>query len=66
MPFDPARLAALRERAVLTQKELAARAGVSQLAVHNIESGKSEPRPATIRKIARALGVKPQELLEPD
>jgi transcriptional regulator with XRE-family HTH domain len=66
MPFRRARLAQLRALNVLTQRELAERAGVTLLSVHKIETGQQEPRPATIRKLARALGVKPTDLMEPD
>jgi transcriptional regulator with XRE-family HTH domain len=64
MPFDHARLAALRAQAVLTQGELAQKAGVALLSVHKIETGQQQPRPAMIRKLARALDVKPSELME--
>ena len=66
MPFDRLALARLRERAVLTQKELAKRARISQISVHYIESGKQQPRPSTIRALARALGVRPSELMSVD
>jgi len=64
MPFNRLLLAQLRERAVLTQKDLAKRARVSQMSVHYIESGKQQPRPATIRALAKALGVKPQDFMQ--
>lgn len=64
MPFNRRLLAQLRERAVLTQKDLAKRARISQMSVHYIEAGKQQPRPATIRALARALGVKPTELMQ--
>lgn len=63
MPFDRARLARLRALNVLTQRELAERAGVTLLSVHKIETGHQQPRPAMIRKLAKALGVKPAELM---
>ena len=63
MPFDRARLQQLREKHVLTQAELASRAGISELSVHKIETGQQEPRPCTIRKLARALKIKPADLI---
>ena len=63
MPFDRARFQYLREQSVLTQAELASRDGISELSVHKIETGQQEPRPATIRKLARALKIKPAELI---
>ena len=52
----------LREAAVLTQMELAERAGVSADAIRDIENGRVQPRPRTLRKIAEALGINPVEL----
>ena len=66
MPFNRARLARLREQAVLTQKELAEKAGITELSVHKIENGLQNPRPSTIRALARALGVKRTVLLDLD
>ena len=50
---------------MLTQRELANLAGIAELSVHKIETGTQQPRPTTIRKLARALGVKPADLMEP-
>jgi transcriptional regulator with XRE-family HTH domain len=52
----------LREAAVLTQAELAERAGVSPDAIRDIENGRVQPRPRTLRKIAEALGMSPVDL----
>jgi transcriptional regulator with XRE-family HTH domain len=56
-------LRAARERALLTQEELAARAEVQPLTISRIETNKVEPRYSTIRKVAKALSVDPSELL---
>jgi transcriptional regulator with XRE-family HTH domain len=57
------RIATLREEQALTQAELANRANISPSTLSLIESGKvPHPHVGTIRKIARALGVEPQEL----
>jgi len=53
----------LRELRALSQRELAARAGLSVTTVNRIEIGQRKPMPKTVRKLARALGVSPQELL---
>src|SRR5260221_4366153 len=45
-----------RERAGLTQGELAARAGTKQPNIARLESGRVVPRLALLQKIARALG----------
>lgn len=47
------RLSELRERAELTQEQLAQRIGISQSMIARIESGEREPRRATKLKLAR-------------
>jgi transcriptional regulator with XRE-family HTH domain len=54
----------LREGQVITQRELAALAGVSNKTISDIEKGKTRPHPATLRRLAAALGVNPRELAE--
>ncbi len=56
------RLRGLRDRASLSQKELAERAGVSRATIAELELGKRKPHPKTRRKLAEALGVEPHEL----
>jgi transcriptional regulator with XRE-family HTH domain len=61
------RIRYLRRRRVLTIQELAERAGIPRWkTVQEIETGKTTPRPSTLRKIAAALGVEPGELLPED
>ena len=50
-------LATLRRRALLSQRNLARRAGVAPSSVYLIERGRTIPRPAVMRKLADALGV---------
>jgi len=57
------KLKAIRTRRLLTQEELAERAGVSAATVVNVERNKQEPQFRTIRKLAEALSVDPTELL---
>jgi transcriptional regulator with XRE-family HTH domain len=52
-----------RERALLTQEELAARAGIGTATLNRIEKDHVEPHFRTIRKLAKALDVDPAELL---
>ena len=59
------RLKDVRQRKALTQQQLAERAGVNRVTIARIEGGKDEPFPTTVRKVADALGVEPEELLEP-
>src|ERR671915_1216250 len=57
-------LAEVRERRMWTQVRLAREAGVSPTTVSGIESGRiSRPHFGTLRKLARALGVEPEELV---
>ncbi len=56
----------LRKANVLTMQELADNAGVSLQTVYVIEKGYSGARPATIRKLAAALGVDAKELVKAD
>ena len=53
----------LRELRALSQRELAARAGLSVTTVNRIETRQRKPMPRTIRKLAEALDVTPEELL---
>jgi transcriptional regulator with XRE-family HTH domain len=57
-------LAALRESRMWTQVQLAEEAGVSPTTVSGIENGRiSRPHFGTVRKLAVALGVEPEDLL---
>ncbi len=53
----------LRERQVLSVRELAEAAGVSKTTVTNIENGRAKAYPSTIRKLAKALSVEPYDLI---
>jgi len=55
-----------REQALLTQEELAARAGVGLTTLNRIERDRVEPHFRTIRKIARALDMDPRDLIGDD
>ncbi len=60
------KLVVIRERRMWTQARLAEEAGVSPTTVSGIESGRiSRPHFGTVKKLARALGVDPRELLSP-
>jgi transcriptional regulator with XRE-family HTH domain len=58
------RLRELREEAMLSQRDLAERAGVSQTTVVHAEAG-NDVRFVTVRKLAEALGVAPADLAKP-
>jgi transcriptional regulator with XRE-family HTH domain len=56
-------LAAHRRKKGLTQRQLGELAGVAHTTVQQLESLKRGAYPQTIRKLATALGVAPEELL---
>jgi len=47
----------IRRRHGLSQVDLSNRSGVAQNTISDIETGRREPRPSTLRKLARSLGV---------
>jgi transcriptional regulator with XRE-family HTH domain len=57
------RIKLLREQRRMTQEELAARAGISRGYLARLETARQDPRLSTIEKLAKALRVKPAELL---
>jgi transcriptional regulator with XRE-family HTH domain len=57
-------LAVLRKQKLMTQRELAAAAGVTIATVSYAETGKMRPKILTIRKICRALGVEAKDVDE--
>jgi transcriptional regulator with XRE-family HTH domain len=56
------RLRELRERAALSQEDLAERSEVARATIADLEAGKRPARPSTIRKLAKGLGVEVTEL----
>ena len=58
------RLRDLRKRALLTQKELADKSGVGVTTIIRIERNQVEPHGRTIRRLAEALEVAPEELVK--
>ena len=58
-----AALAAHRRRQGLTQRQLGELAGVAHTTVQRLESLNRGAYPQTLRKLATALGVSPEELL---
>lgn len=60
------RIRRLRRARAMTQAELAAAAGVSDVTVVRWEGGGNVPQLTKVRAIAKALGVKPIDILGPD
>ncbi|BDD08223.1 hypothetical protein FUAX_06550 [Fulvitalea axinellae] len=54
----------LRLRKGYSQEELAEHAGLSLRTVQRIENGETEPRGDTLKRLAQALGIGPDELLD--
>jgi transcriptional regulator with XRE-family HTH domain len=54
----------LRLASGMSQPELARRAGISQSFLSQLERGRHEAGPSTVRKLAEALGVDPSELVK--
>jgi len=63
MEVDAVKLRELRRRRVLTLEELAQKANVGRNTIWRLEHGVMGAQPRTIRKLAKALGVEPEELV---
>lgn len=57
------RLAALRQAAGLSRRQLASLAGLADRHIGDIESGRLSPTLRTIERLASALGCEPADLL---
>ncbi len=55
---------AWREYFRLTQAELATKAGMKQSALARLESGNASPRKATLSKLAEAMGITVEQLID--
>jgi transcriptional regulator with XRE-family HTH domain len=64
MEVDVSKMKALRHERVLSQRELAHMAGLTQMTVWRLENGYRHARPGTIRKLAQVLDVEPKELVK--
>ncbi len=63
LPYLARRVKELRERAGMTQQQLAGAAGLSMSVVTHIEQGiRPDPRVSTILALAKALGATTDEL----
>ena len=61
--MDLPHLRGLRQRAVLSQEQLAERSGVARDTISKLETGRRRAYPTTIRKLAAGLAVEPGLLL---
>ena len=60
--IDGAKLRELRRRRMLSLRELGERSGVAFDNINKYENGHRSAQPRTVRKLADALGVDPEEL----
>jgi transcriptional regulator with XRE-family HTH domain len=58
------RLKELRESQAFSVRDLATEAGVSTDTITALEKGRRKAWPRNVRKLARALGVEPRELMK--
>lgn len=58
------RIAELRKARGLTQFEFAEELGISRLSLAYFETGKRWPRPVTLQKLAKGLGVSVSDLFK--
>ncbi len=64
MKVNSSKLELAMANACMTINELSKKSNVSRVALTRFISGKCNPKPATIGKIAKALGVTVQELID--
>jgi transcriptional regulator with XRE-family HTH domain len=64
MEIDMEKLKELRETRALSLRELANEAGVGHNTIYRIEHGQGNAHPRTVRRLAKALGVEPRELMK--
>lgn len=56
----------IREKRMMTQLDLAMKSGVTPAQISRLENHPSNPRVSTLKRLAAALGVEPQELFVRD
>jgi predicted transcriptional regulator len=61
---DGERLRQLRREMALSQRDLSGITGIAHDSISQLETGKREAQPRTIRKLAEALGVEPRDLMK--
>ena len=58
------RLREWRERRAITQRELAIAVGMTPATINRIENGVHEARLSTVRRLAAALEIQPEDLIQ--
>ena len=62
--IDGEQLRQLRRERALSQRDLSGITGIAHDSISQLETGKRDAQPRTIRKLAEALGVEPRELMK--
>ncbi len=57
------RLKEWRERRFMTQEDLAQASGVGAATIARVETGQQRPTPKTIKRLAAALKIEPEQLV---
>lgn len=60
------RLREIRIEKFVTQAELSKRTGMTEATISRLETGVTQARISTVRKLAAGLGVKPEQLVARD
>jgi transcriptional regulator with XRE-family HTH domain len=63
---DGKRLKQLRRERALSLRDLSRMTGIAHDSISQLETGKRNAQPRTIRKLAEALGEQPKELMKGD
>jgi transcriptional regulator with XRE-family HTH domain len=63
LEVDGMQLRRLRRARALSQRDLARITGIAQDTISQLETGKREAQPRTIRRLAEALSVEPSTLM---
>jgi transcriptional regulator with XRE-family HTH domain len=58
------KLVQIRQQQAFSQRELAKRSKVGHITIARLETGVFDPRLSTLRRLAKALGVKVGELID--
>lgn len=66
MKINKNRINLAMANAYMSINDLAEKSNVSRISIGRIINGKTEPRPATVGKLAKALNVKVEYLIEND
>lgn len=64
VPVLGGRLRTLRLRRFLTQEDLGRLAGLTRTTIRRLEAGECRPRLHTVTRLAQALGVAPEQLVD--